>query len=208
MSDGSPILRVTIRCLVQDLGLSASDARRNVTELDHEVCKAFVSKRSQSTIGIEKLQPITTAAEVYTLHAGRWRGATWHDEASNSVWLLFELQDRTFARALLEVVPPLITLARQEPGQEIVGIVAGRVRTGVLVERADDVEAIWVAISMKLFAGETDLPSEWLPLLLAAFFPEVSSPLELQIAEGMPNRKSSDDEQVFVHYSGARSSGL
>lgn len=77
------------RCLVDDLGIDGANARRERRELDHAICRAFEAKRSQSPIGVEKLQPITTDAEVYTLHAGRWRGATWYDvEENNAVWLL------------------------------------------------------------------------------------------------------------------------
>lgn len=78
-------LRITIRCLEEDLGLQGADASIPVDSLDHEVCRAFVEKRSQSPAGLEKLQPITTNAEVYTLHAWRWRGATWHDTDNDAV---------------------------------------------------------------------------------------------------------------------------
>jgi hypothetical protein len=44
--------------------------------------------RSQDPKGVEKVQPLQNASEVYTLHAGRWRGATWHDLDNNTVWLL------------------------------------------------------------------------------------------------------------------------
>lgn len=44
--------------------------------------------RSQDPNGTEKVQPLQNASEVYTLHAGRWRGATWYDRENNVVWLL------------------------------------------------------------------------------------------------------------------------
>lgn len=79
---------MTIRCLVDDLSVDRDKARAPVQELDHPICRSFVAQRSQSPEGIEKVQPITTNAEVYTLHAGRWRGATWHDRDRDVVWLL------------------------------------------------------------------------------------------------------------------------
>ena len=81
-------LRVTIRSIQDELQLPPEAARRHPSELDHEICSAFVTQRSQNPIGVEKLQPITSSIEAYTLHAGRWRGVTWHDEEDNVVWLL------------------------------------------------------------------------------------------------------------------------
>lgn len=83
------LLRVTARCLEEDLdGTTAADAERPVGELAHELVQKFVSMRSQDPKGVEKVQPLQNASEVYTLHAGRWRGATWHDAGNNAVWLL------------------------------------------------------------------------------------------------------------------------
>ena len=85
---GSPNLRVTLRCIQDELRRPPEDATCHPSELDHEICAAFVTQRSQNPIGVEKLQPITSNIEAYTLHAGRWRGVTWHDEEDNVVWLL------------------------------------------------------------------------------------------------------------------------
>lgn len=238
MSNGGPTLRVTLRCLVDDLGIDGANARRDVRELDHVICRAFEAKRSQSPIGVEKLQPIATDAEVYTLHAGRWRGATWYDEENNAVWLLgcgyhrsgekddvypylkeldskgdlfpaskdyellFEFQDISFAQVLIADVPVLMDKARAHPGTEVTGLIAHRIRVSVVVEMADELEAWWAAVSMQLLPGESETPAEWLSLLLAAFFPDVSNPLELQSAGKLPTRMARSDELVFVHYLG------
>lgn len=231
-------LRITIRCLEDDLGFDRSDASAPVESLDHEVCRAFVEKRSQSPFGAEKLRPITTNAEVYTLHAGRWRGATWHDADHNVVWLLgcgyhrsgehtdvypylkdldakaelfptaedyeifFELQDYTFARALVEEVPAILEWARGQSGTEIVALIADRIRIGVVFEIAGEIEVTWLAVSMRLLPGETELPPEWMPLLLAAFYPRVANPMDFQIAPQLPTRDARADETVFVDYRG------
>lgn len=236
MSDSGPTLRVTIRCLVDDLGIDGANARREVRELDHAICRAFETKRSQSPIGVEKLQPIATDAEVYTLHAGRWRGATWYDEENNAVWLLgcgyhrsgekddvypylkeldfkgdlfpasedyellFEFQDTSFAEALIADVPILMDEARAHPGTEVTQLIAQRIRISVVVEMADDLEAWWAAVSMQLLPGESEMPAAWLSLVLAAFFPDVSNPLELLTGEKLPTRSARPDELVFVHY--------
>ncbi len=84
-----PFLRVTVRCLDEDLdGTTASDAERPVEDLEPQLVQKFVSMRSQDPKGVEKVQPLQNASEVYTLHAGRWRGATWHDRDNDAVWLL------------------------------------------------------------------------------------------------------------------------
>jgi hypothetical protein len=82
-------LRVTIRCLDEDLeGTTAADAELPVENLDNELVRKFVSMRSQNPKGVEKVQPLKNASDVYTLHAGEWRGATWHNREHNTVWLL------------------------------------------------------------------------------------------------------------------------
>ncbi|MGZ5297944.1 MAG: hypothetical protein ACXWEZ_13620 [Actinomycetota bacterium] len=82
-------LRATIRCLEEDIeGTTAADAERPVEDLEPELVRKFVSMRSQDPKGLEKVQPLENASEVYTLHAGRWRGATWHDRENEAVWLL------------------------------------------------------------------------------------------------------------------------
>lgn len=82
-------LRVTIRSLAEDLErTTARDAERPVEDIDNELVRKFVAMRSQDPRGTEKVQPLTSDAEVYSLHSGRWRGATWHDREHHTVWLL------------------------------------------------------------------------------------------------------------------------
>jgi hypothetical protein len=81
-------LRITTRCLVKDLGVSRDAVDASQGHLEHELVRAFVAQRSQDPVGVEKIQPIPIRREVYTLHAGRWRGATWQDRANDVVWLL------------------------------------------------------------------------------------------------------------------------
>jgi hypothetical protein len=85
-----PDLRVTRRCIVEDLGIKLGDATPPTDELAgvHPIVKAFRDRRSQSPIGQEVVTELTTRAVVYTLHSGRERGATWFDEGNGAVWLL------------------------------------------------------------------------------------------------------------------------
>ena len=84
----SSLLRATMRCLIDDLDYDDEVGGRPVEQLEHRVIRAFVEKRSQNPVGVEKVEPLVSNVEVYTLHAGRWRGATWHDEEERIVWLL------------------------------------------------------------------------------------------------------------------------
>jgi len=53
----------------------------------HIFVTAFVERRRRVP-GSGTDEPAVTAASVYNLHHGRWRGLTWHDEDSDVVWLL------------------------------------------------------------------------------------------------------------------------
>lgn len=49
-----PFLRVTLRCLVEDIGRSTNDAEVGVEDIDHELLRKFVELRSQHPRGVEK----------------------------------------------------------------------------------------------------------------------------------------------------------
>jgi hypothetical protein len=83
-------LRVTLRCLADDLGLGPGDGWTSVERLADEssVIRAFVDKRSQSPEGQETIEGLTSPIVAYSLHAGSDRGITWHDREIDVVWLL------------------------------------------------------------------------------------------------------------------------
>jgi hypothetical protein len=83
-------LRVTIRCLVDDFGLTPDHAERALDDLvsQHALIEAFRDQRSQLPIGAEYLRDLTSSIQAYTLHSTRWRGVTWHDREEAVVWLL------------------------------------------------------------------------------------------------------------------------
>jgi len=83
-------LRLTRRAL-EDLGLPvAVHAHQPATDYSdaHDVVRVFVERRSQDPKGQEWTDLPSTAAPVYNVHHGRYRGLTWHDEDSDVVWLL------------------------------------------------------------------------------------------------------------------------
>jgi len=83
------ILGVTCRCLTEDLGFLPEDCNRPVEELiDNQVIEDFVERRSQRPIGSEAVQALLPGLVAFSLHSGRYRGATWYDQYGGAVWLL------------------------------------------------------------------------------------------------------------------------
>jgi hypothetical protein len=97
---GNWLVRVTRRCLVDDLGFSHDDAGLPLDVLADRngVVRAFRDKRSQNPEGQETVSELQTSKVVFTIHAGEDRGATWFqrpilDDGGNVVvpgivWLL------------------------------------------------------------------------------------------------------------------------
>jgi len=78
-------LRVTQRCLVEDLGLAATadfaEARK------HQIVSAFERQRSGNPLGTKTVGPAAGDATVYRLAHGDDRGATFYDKENRVVWL-------------------------------------------------------------------------------------------------------------------------
>ncbi len=90
MSDEAPILRVTQRCLLKDLGFTSADVELSLDELAsvNKLVKAFKDQRSQLPDGQETVQGLTSKIVAFTLHSGDHRGATWYQDNRGVVWLL------------------------------------------------------------------------------------------------------------------------
>jgi hypothetical protein len=80
----------TERCVDKDLELPASVAALAPAEqrTRHQLLDAFYQRRSESPIGQETVENLQAAIVAYSLHAGRWRGLTWHERDMAIVWLL------------------------------------------------------------------------------------------------------------------------
>lgn len=141
-------------------------------------------------------------AAVFTIHHGTSRGVTWHQEALNVVWLLgiadahnyerlcdLAADDRlmptatdvervvadrapTFARALVEDVPVLIDLARQNAGQIIEGLIAGTVPVRLRIDPDGEAPLLTVAVDQRLQPEGLRLPGGWIARLAMAYFPD------------------------------------
>ena len=77
-------LRITARCLRDDLGFDPDDSARAENYRDTGgIVRAFVERRGQHRIGQETFRCGTevTGLPLYTLHFNDDRGATWHQES-------------------------------------------------------------------------------------------------------------------------------
>lgn len=80
-------LRVTARCLADDLGRPGDDPFSKLA--NHEIVVAFINRRRDSPDDTRQVTPLSTGRTIYRLAYGdRHRGATWYDEANRVVWLL------------------------------------------------------------------------------------------------------------------------
>jgi hypothetical protein len=80
-------LRVTARCLDEDLNASAAAEFEELRGL--EIIKAFIGDRSASPVSGKELNPMSSGHEVFALGYGHaHRGATLYDEGNAVVWLL------------------------------------------------------------------------------------------------------------------------
>jgi hypothetical protein len=86
-------LAATGRCIRRDLDLP-EDAVAEMPAVQrerHPLLEAFYARRAQSPTGQETIEGLQANIVAYSLHAGRWRGLTWHDEELAIVWLLVAL---------------------------------------------------------------------------------------------------------------------
>lgn len=81
-------LRLTARCCRQDLNVEPAEA--DIRELAEEwpIVSKFIDLRSAFPDGGQEPFAASSRPDVYTLHAGQMRGATWCDREYGVVWLL------------------------------------------------------------------------------------------------------------------------
>lgn len=89
-------LRITRRCLVEDLGFSSDDLERPLDELaatDSDAgrfIRTFIEKRGPDPVDEDSIEGLATGRiPMQPLRRGeRIRGLTWHDRNANVVWLV------------------------------------------------------------------------------------------------------------------------
>lgn len=218
-------LRVTGRCLAEDLNRPAADPFRELAS--HEIITAFINRRRASPEDTRQVAPLSTGRTVYRLAYGdRHRGATWYDEAHGVVWLLAYAQHE-FADAgdafpyfkeldaadrLLPVAADYEALfvARDARLAEVVAhegrelLNAGRSALGTEIRA---VIAAQIEIGLAIDAAEDveevtvaikyqGLTPENLPILLAALFPNASAK-DLENPASIAGRSLGNDEIAY-----------
>ena len=97
-------LRLTLRAC-EELDVDCAQSIDDLVD-EHQLIRAFVDMRTQQVTGQETTQLPRSSYVVFNLHAGRWRGLTWWDEATGVVWLLgggfHRSGDRSDAYAVLK----------------------------------------------------------------------------------------------------------
>jgi hypothetical protein len=83
-------LAATERCIQRDLDLPLDAVAEEPAGQRgrHPLLEAFYSRRASSPVGQETIEGLQANIVAYSLHAGRWRGLTWHDVELSIVWLL------------------------------------------------------------------------------------------------------------------------
>ncbi len=79
-------LRITQRCLVEDLGYDAMSTFADASS--HPIVRAFENQRSGNPIGTKTVGPAAGERTLYRIGYGHnHRGATWYDPPKQAVWL-------------------------------------------------------------------------------------------------------------------------
>ena len=80
-------LRVTQRCLVEDLGGEKDTTLEDVSK--HPVVKAFLRERKTKNTGTRTVGQLSSGKEIWVLtQAQRHRGGTWFESTRDIVWLV------------------------------------------------------------------------------------------------------------------------
>lgn len=220
-------LRVTTRCLVEDLGWDAGTRFEDL--LGQDIIKGLVGKRSTDPIDTRRVAPLTSGHEVYTLGYGhRHRGATWHDEQNGVIWLCaygrhqsgaaddafpyfkqLDAEGRLFPTR--EDYESLIEDRNRRFADAIVAdaqaLLAGAreepgvEKPGVLADSVGAGVAVQVVETLEETAVAIhahDLRPGWLDIILAAFFPDADL-RSWEWSDSFPTRSLREDELCYRH---------
>ena len=220
-------LRVTARCLVEDLGREPGAQFEDL--LGQDIIKGFVGKRSAAPTDTRRVEPLTSGREVYTLGYGhRHRAATWHDEHNGVIWLCAYGRHESGAPDdafpyFKELDAEGRLLPMREDYERLVQD-RGRRFTDAVVEDAQrlltearnepgvekpgvlaDAVAAGVAVEVVETLEETyvairaaDLRPGWLDIVLAAFFPDANM-RGWEPTDDFPTRSLRWDELCYRH---------
>jgi hypothetical protein len=219
-------LRVTERCLVEDLEVAAGTPFEDL--LSHEIIKAFTKDRASTPEGGKTVGPAAGDKTLYRLGYGDdHRGATWHDALENVVWLCayhgrhrsghpqdaFPYFDELIKQGRIRPTEDDYTRLFEERDERFVDLVLhdaqallkkaqsepGKEVSGVIGGEATVgvfVEVVETLSETYIAFSAVELGYERLAPLLAAFFPEDVSADWEQTRE-FPTRELRKDELCF-----------
>jgi hypothetical protein len=81
-------LRLTARCCRQDVGIEPAEADIRQLAEGSMMIRKFIELRSVLPDDAQESFASSSRSDIYTLHAGQLRGATWCDREYGVVWLL------------------------------------------------------------------------------------------------------------------------
>jgi hypothetical protein len=220
-------LRVTARCLVEDLDRRADAPFEDL--LGQDTIKGFVASVALIQPTRAKVEPLSSGREVYTLGYGhRHRGATWHDEQNRVIWLCaygrhesgasddafpyFKQLDaesrllpaREGYERLVEDRNRRFTETVVHDAQLLLSEARedpGVERSGVLADSVGVGVAVEVVETLEetyVAIRATDLRRSWLAIILAAFFPDADL-RAWESTDDFPTRALREDELAYRH---------
>ena len=108
-------------------------------------------------------------------------------------------QAHTFARVMVEEVPPLLDRAERNRGQIIEGVIGGGIRVRLFHDHDDAAPLLTVAISSRPFPSVVGLVPQWQARLLLAFFP-ADDFATLSVTTEIGGQPLEDDESAYCSF--------
>lgn len=145
--------------------------------------------------------------DAYAMLKARDEAGTLMPDEQDYLHLEMSLEDaRSFVAQVSQEAPALADRARQTPGEEVRGVIAGRLGVGVLVEvviiagEDESLEEIWIGFELPPVQGTTELPPqpEWIMIVLAAMVPVHVSAEDLDFSSSFPRAGGSKPNEIVI----------
>jgi hypothetical protein len=114
----------------------------------------------------------------------------------------------SFVTHVAEEAPALVAQAREQPGKEARGVIAGRLGVGVVVEvmilagEDEAVEEIWIGFEMPPHEGDVVLPPQpqWIQIVVAAMLPYGASLDRVHYGGDFPRPGGSRANEIVLRW--------
>lgn len=115
-------------------------------------------------------------------------------------------ETRSFVVQVSEQAPALVAQARERSGEEVRGVIAGRLGVGVQVEvvvisgEDESLEEVWIGFEMPPLPGACELPPhpEWIQVVLAAMIPVESGLENVEFGGAFPRPGGTRPNEIVV----------